>query len=274
MRCGGSLGGKPGRIIVVEGLDGVGKTTLSLALARRLRGCWLTTPGAELRAVREQFDAAFADDPIARALAYAASVIAVGHRAAVLRDQGHDVVIDRYWLSTLVYAPRGARAVLAAVDAHIVTPDLTLFLSASRSVREARMGPRRALSQADQATLDVGEDRRLRRRYRALRAHPAAGTLVVVEASGSQAKVLSIMEAWLVRRGLTESRSENQGCANAEWSPGGSRRTSSGPSSVPSESCSLATSGETSPVLGDHPGSRLGPGRRGGSRLRSTLGTG
>lgn len=182
-----------GRLIVVEGLDGSGKTSASVALARALGARWATTPCAVLRTVRQHFDAAFDHSPVARCLAYAASVVAVGEQAAAWRGQGHDVVIDRYWLSTLAYAPREAAAALRGLQPLVQPADLTLYLSAGLHLRRQRLGGRGGLSAADRATLDPAEDRRLDERFRALAAHPVAGAMVVVDASVDQAGVGAAM---------------------------------------------------------------------------------
>jgi len=170
-----------GRLIVVEGLDGCGKTTASWALATALQGRWLTTPGTELRAVRADFDAAFSHSSSARSLAYGASVIEAGARARQWLAEGHDVVIDRYWLSTLVYAPDDCQAALSALEALLQPADLTLYLWAPLEVRRARLGLR-TVTAHDQATLDPAEDRRLDDRYRALAGLPLCGRFVVVSA--------------------------------------------------------------------------------------------
>lgn len=178
-----------GRLIVVEGLDGCGKTSASWALASALQARWLTTPGEELRAVRPSFEAAFSCSPEARSLAYGASVVEAGIRARQWCEQGQDVVLDRYWLSTLVYAPGASLPALAAMEPLVQAVDLTLYLSAPLAVREARM-TRRHLSVHDRATLDRDEDRRLDLRYRALATHTAAGRFVAIDATDGRDQVL------------------------------------------------------------------------------------
>ena len=190
-----------GRVVVVEGLDGTGKSTASVALAAALAGHWTTTPCLELRAVRPSFDAAFARCPTARSLAYAASVLAVGADAASRRLRGEVVVIDRYWLSTVTHAPDDALGALAALEGLVQPADLTLYLVAPLAVRARRLHGREELTSHDEATLSAAEDRRLDRRYRSFAQHPAAGRFVEVDASGSAAETLRAMarevERWV-----------------------------------------------------------------------------
>lgn len=178
-----------GRLIVLEGLDGSGKTSASWALAQALQARWLTTPGEELRSVRERFEAAFAASREARSLAHGAAVVEAGARAREWCAQGVDVVVDRYWLSTLVYAPDAAWPALAAMEPLVAVPDLTLFLAAPRRARQQRMAPR-GLTVHDRRTLDPVEDQRLHRRYRDLGRHPLAGRWVEIDANDGPDRVL------------------------------------------------------------------------------------
>ena len=66
----------PGRLLVLEGLDGSGKTTLARALADHLGAVPCTTPDPRLRAVRQVVDEALAADPLAGPLFYASTVLA------------------------------------------------------------------------------------------------------------------------------------------------------------------------------------------------------
>lgn len=182
----------PAPIIVVEGLDGVGKTTLSTSLATALDAEWLTTPDEELRdpEVRRRFDAAIADSPAAKVLAYGAMVVAAGERAARIAATSRPVVIDRYWLSTCVYAAPSVQPVLAPVERLVLPPTLTLFVTAPEAMRRARLSGRGSLTPADLETLVGARSRELTRRYRALRDNPAAGAFIEVDASGTAAGVL------------------------------------------------------------------------------------
>ena len=56
--------------IVIEGLDGSGKSTVSKYLAEKLNAKLLTTPGAGFKEVRKQLDTVFEHNTKARQLFY------------------------------------------------------------------------------------------------------------------------------------------------------------------------------------------------------------
>lgn len=149
--------------VVIEGLDGAGKSTLATRLATRLGAVMLRTPPAELGAVRPVVDAAFAQSPIAAQLFYGASVVHASDRARALLSRATPVVIDRYWLSTLVYAQcRAAQVDLSAVEPVLARPDLTVFLDVDEDARRARLTAR-GMTDADRDSV-VQRDA-LRARY-------------------------------------------------------------------------------------------------------------
>ena len=142
--------------IVLEALDGVGKTTLAKGLAAYLGGVAMNTPGDALRAVSGQVLAGLGPNQEARCLFYAGSVIARGREARELADAGHIVVMDRYWLSTISYArARGVGADLDQVEALVPAPDITVLLTLDEDERQRRMRAR-GFTAADRETLDAG----------------------------------------------------------------------------------------------------------------------
>jgi thymidylate kinase len=173
-----------GRFIVVEGLDGVGKSLLARNLAAALGARLGTTPGEHLRAHREVFEEGFKDSRVARSLAYAASVLQEGERAARILAGGEDLVMDRYFLTTLVYAERRARPLLEGLLQAIHAPDLTIYAWLPEEVRLARLQAR-GLSREDTRTLESGAARRLDRGYRALAACRCAGRFVTLDMRGT-----------------------------------------------------------------------------------------
>ena len=115
-----------GRLIVIEGLDGSGKTTLSRRLAERFCGRWFTTPDQDLRALRTDIEAALSC-PDARQLFYAASVCQVASRLKLDLDAGRDVFVDRYWLSTWAYGiERGTSLQLDEIERGLPPAEVTL----------------------------------------------------------------------------------------------------------------------------------------------------
>lgn len=180
-----------GRLIVLEGSDGVGKTTLSRSLAEALGARWMTTPGTPIRRVREDFDAAFSASASARSLAYGATVIAAGAEAREAIESGLDVVFDRYWLSTVVYAPPGLWPALELLSGLTPPADHTLYLAVSEPIRRARLEARAVLSAADRQTLEPGRGHWLDQRFRAQRDSAVAGSFRVLDGEGSPEEVLA-----------------------------------------------------------------------------------
>lgn len=149
--------------IVVEGLDGTGKSTLAAHPAQRLGATLLRTPATELSTVRPVVDAAFAQSPVAAQLFYGATVVLASDRARTLLAQGTPVVIDRYWLSTVVYAAcRDAHIDLSPVEPVLLRPDLTVFVDAEEDVRRTRLAAR-GMTAADHDS--VARQHTLRERY-------------------------------------------------------------------------------------------------------------
>ena len=146
-----------GRLITIEGLDGVGKTTLAadLAAALAVRGPaveLLREPGGvelaeRVRAVVK--DPGLAVDPRAEALLYAAARAQLcAERVAPLLDDGTWVLLDRFVDSSLAYQGVGRGLGLDAVRAindfgtRGLRPDRTLLLRADATTRAARQAGR------------------------------------------------------------------------------------------------------------------------------------
>jgi len=144
------------QFIVLEALDGVGKTTLARGLAERLAGVAMNTPGDRLRPVTGDVLAGLGDHQAARALFYASSVLARGREARGMVEAGTTVVMDRYWLSTIAYArARGVTADLRCIEAMVQPPDLTVVLALDESERQWRLRER-GCTTADRETLTPG----------------------------------------------------------------------------------------------------------------------
>ncbi|HEY7961617.1 MAG TPA: dTMP kinase [Solirubrobacteraceae bacterium] len=146
-----------GTLITIEGLDGAGKSTLALSLARELRARaerveLLREPGGvglseRIRALVK--DPALTVGARAEALLYAAArAQLVQERVAPLLEQGALVLLDRFVDSSLAYqgAARGLGIERVAAINELatggVTPDRTLLLRIDARTGRARQRER------------------------------------------------------------------------------------------------------------------------------------
>lgn len=189
-----------GLFIALEGLDGVGKSTVATALAASLSAELLGMPGIP-RPVAHGVFTALGPDPTARCVFHAACARALGLRAVDLVGQGRSVVLDRYWLSSLAYArARGVGLDVAALEAVIPAPDLTVVLTLGESERHRRL-VERGPTEVDRETMFSGFAERVGAEMRAARGPFAPTHWLDVSGLGSaaaHAAVYSLVNGSLV----------------------------------------------------------------------------
>lgn len=174
------------RFIVFEGLDGAGKSTCAQRTAELLDAKYLTTPSDKLRQYRNPVVNGFGSCQEAIQFFYFATVLAASAEARSCLDDGKSVVLDRYFLSTQVYAEfRGSQfPVDEALVKFLLPADLTIFLDVPLEIRRKRVAVRGS-DAADRETLTEGSDQYLRQAYMRLISLPVVGEWMPIDAAQS-----------------------------------------------------------------------------------------
>lgn len=130
--------------IVVEGIDGTGKTTVSRRLAEKLSAFCYSTPPEEFSVMRQWVDREVAIET--RYVFYLTALVLAGKEIRELL-KSRSVVCDRYLLSTTAYhlALGLPPKYLEAVDTiDLPTPTATFYLHCEENERLQRIGQRGA----------------------------------------------------------------------------------------------------------------------------------
>ena len=166
--------------IVIEGLDGTGKSTLAVKLAERLPAVCLRTPPDELQNIRETIDNTYCECGIATQLFYGSTVAYISDKIRSFISRGQSVVVDRYWLSTHVYARcRNDSVDLSVMVPKLQKPHMTVWLDLDDGVRQQRMQKRGKITDADRASIQ--HHKKLREIYQQAFSLPLAGYVFEID---------------------------------------------------------------------------------------------
>ncbi|MGB2742811.1 MAG: dTMP kinase [Cognaticolwellia sp.] len=172
--------------IVIEGLDGVGKSTITKALAIEIDAVILATPGAKFNNIRSELELIYKDNHQARQLFYMSTVVNISEQARELINKGKNVIVDRYWLSTQVYhqwKSENHHFGLADVENSLLVPDVTLYLQLPLEQRKQRLLSRKNNTTEDNLTLIEAIDIELNNLYLQYSATSITGKWVKVDTS-------------------------------------------------------------------------------------------
>lgn len=169
--------------IVLEGLDGSGKSTTARLLAKELNAHCMATPTAKVRGFREDLIESFEGSQEAAQLFYLATVFDASKRIQKLLKQGQSVVLDRYFLSTQAYATyRGSMLDLDALSSLLLPADFTVFIDVPLELRRERLLTRGA-NAADRETLAEHANTILLREFKRRSVSDVVGELLWLDAA-------------------------------------------------------------------------------------------
>lgn len=168
----------PPRLVVIEGTDAVGKTTIARMLEDIYGYTYLYTPQAPFGVIRSLVEEM--EDINTRFFYYLASVIGVQPQLNALMSSGKKVVIDRYIYSTIaMHSVLGAKVQSVKMrELPIVWPNVGILLTARRDVRMKRME-----SRAKQPTHDKKIERFVREAEEAEVVYRSFGDLAPIDTS-------------------------------------------------------------------------------------------
>jgi thymidylate kinase len=125
--------------IVLEGLGGVGKTTVGKILAEKIGGVYVKTPTDSFLSARKEIDACA--DPMARFFFYLSTVIQASAEISHILETA-PVVCDKYILATMCWHRAMGVDVHVPKFVNIRIPDFTFLLTCSDLKRIERLDRR------------------------------------------------------------------------------------------------------------------------------------
>lgn len=115
----------PNRFIVIEGLDGTGKTTATKLLAEKIGGLALSSPPEPFLSIRQQVDTLSLE---ARFLYYLAGNVAISQQIEDFLQKTH-VILDRYLFTTIAcFSALGMQTHMDYLPLKLLQPDVLFLL--------------------------------------------------------------------------------------------------------------------------------------------------
>lgn len=126
-------------LVVIEGVDGVGKTTLAKRFRRELGYKYIYSVPGPFETIRKQIEAL--GDIEARFWYYLAGNVMLQRELKRILASGNRIVLDRYLYSTMA-SHQAMGATVACVDLSrvpYIVPDLAILLTCAPEVRNKRI---------------------------------------------------------------------------------------------------------------------------------------
>ncbi|MDP1625052.1 MAG: AAA family ATPase [bacterium] len=124
-------------LIALEGGDGVGKSTLSYLLAKKIPAKLLSAPTRNYLKSRDRVDSKVSLQE--HYDFYRNGIIEASVEIAHLLCNGDKIILDRYWLSTYTYHKLGGLTITEDDFSTVVQPTLTVLLQVDPVVQAARI---------------------------------------------------------------------------------------------------------------------------------------
>ena len=139
------------QFICLEGIDGVGKTTVARIIARHLGAVYYKSPGGKFAETRHMVDSNDIE-PLTRYFFYRAAT--QYDSESIKRILRHSTVVcDRYIYSTFAFHIAMDPRVESLIEmTGLMVPDYTFLLTANEKVRLERLGTRSAVSNLEENT--------------------------------------------------------------------------------------------------------------------------
>ena len=159
-------------LIVVEGLDGTGKSTTVKALAERLRAKIVHNPPSSMASERADADR---QDSATRRAWYLKANREAARQAEEIRASGWPVVMDRSVASTIAFGAAECNEPVGPWPADIPKPDLLAILNVGNEERKRRLASRSGQRTSEETRIDADSSFR----QRILDNYAALGGLIV-----------------------------------------------------------------------------------------------